>query len=79
MIANHLSSPQVTKKQVDNFRERKLTPCCQLKAEVSQKRENIPTLKHRVSLTGARYPNNAFTLDLPTECKLNEWHVQVCQ
>ena len=57
--------PQVTKKQVDNFREGKLTPCCQLKAEVSGRRKKIPILSHRVLLQGARRPYNFFTLELP--------------
>ena len=59
---------QVTKKQVDNFKEGKLTPCCQLLAEVTSEREtNIPTLKHRVSLKGAKYPNDVFLINLPSK------------
>jgi hypothetical protein len=50
---------------VDNFREGKLTPCCQLKAEVSGRRKKIPVLNHRVRLKGARRPYNFFTLELP--------------
>jgi hypothetical protein len=46
----HWLQPQVTKKQVDNFREGKLTPCCQLLAEVSGKKKEVPTLKHQVNL-----------------------------
>ena len=55
----------MTKKQVDNFREGKLTLCCQLKAEVSGRRKNIPVLNHRVLLQGTRRPYNFFTLELP--------------
>jgi hypothetical protein len=61
----HWLQPQVTKKQVDNFREGKLTPCCQLKAEVSGRRKKIPVLNHQVPLKGARWPRNFFTLELP--------------
>ena len=60
----------MTKKQVDNFKEGKITPCCQLKAEVSRRRKKIQELKHRVALVGAKYPNNVFTIDLPIEGSL---------
>ena len=60
----------MTKKQVDNFREGKLTPCCQLKAEVSERRKKIPVLNHRVLLQGARRPYNFFTLELPVNGKV---------
>ena len=56
---------QVTKKQVDNFREGKLIPYCQLKAELSGRRKKIPVLNHRILLKGARQPHNFFTLELP--------------
>ena len=71
MITNfpHWLQPQVTKKQVDNFREGKLTPCCQFKAEFFGRRKKIPTLKHQVSLNRAKYPNDVFTIDLPIEGK----------
>ena len=59
--------PQVTKKQVDNFRGGKLTPCCQIKAEVSCRRKKIPQLKHRVSINGTKTPNDFFTIDLPVQ------------
>ena len=62
---SHLYSAQVTKKQVDNFREGKLTPCCQLKAEIVVERKKIPTLTHQVVLKGAKYPNDIITIDLP--------------
>jgi hypothetical protein len=55
----------VTKKQVDNFREGKLIPCCQLLAEVFGKKKQIPTLKHQVTLRGAKYPNNIIVINLP--------------
>jgi hypothetical protein len=55
----------VTKKQVDSFREGKLTPSCQLLAEVSGKKKKIPTLKHQVNLRGAKYPNDVFVINLP--------------
>ena len=55
----------MTRKQVDNFREGKLTPCCQLLAEVSGKKKKIPTLKHQVNLKGAKYPNDVFVINLP--------------
>ena len=59
--------PQVTKKQVDNFREGKLTPCCQLKAHLSGNRKKIPYLSHQVVLQGAKQPYNFFTLELPVQ------------
>ena len=68
--SNHLPrwlQPQVTKKQVDNFREGKLTPCCQLKAQVVGRRKKIPYLSHQVMLEGAKYPHNVFIIDLPAE------------
>ena len=56
----------MTKKQVDNFREGKLTPCCQLLAEFeSTGKKKIPTLKHQVNLKGAKYPNDIFIISLP--------------
>ena len=61
----HWLQPQVTKKQVDNFREGKLTPCCQLKAEVTGRRKKIPVLNHQVLLKGAKESYNYFTLELP--------------
>ena len=57
----------MTKKQVDNFREGKLTPCCQLKAQVVGRRKKIPYISHQVTLEGAKYPHNVFTIDLPAE------------
>ena len=63
----HWLQPQVTKKQVDNFREGKATPCCQLLAEVSGKRKKVPSLRHQIALKGAKYPNDVFTLKLPVE------------
>jgi hypothetical protein len=57
----------VTKEQVDNFREGKLTPCCQLKAQVVGRRKKIPQLSHQVKLEGAKYPHNVFTIDLPAQ------------
>ena len=69
MITNfsHWLQPQVTKKQVDNFREGKLTPCCQLLAEVVRRRKfnEIPALRYPVSLKGAKYPNDVFMISLP--------------
>ena len=59
----------MTKKQVDNFREGKVTPYCELSAEVSKRRKKIPELKHRVFLKGAKYPNDVFTIKLPIEGK----------
>ena len=50
---------------MDNFREGKLTPCCQLLAEVSGKKKKIPTMKHQVKLEGAKYPNDVFLISLP--------------
>ena len=63
----HWLQPQVTKKQVDNFREGKLTPCCQLLAEFETygEEKKISKLKHRVNLKGAKYPNDVFVINLP--------------
>ena len=60
----------MTKKQVDNFREGKLTPCCQLLAEfeITKEEEYIPTLKLRVNLKGAKYPNDIFVINIPARC-----------
>ena len=62
--------PQVTKKQVDNFKEGQLTPCCQLLAEVSARKKEVPVLKHQVNLKGAKYPHNVFVISLPAGGKL---------
>ena len=69
MLTNflHWLQPQVTKKQVDNFREGKLTPCCQLLAQVVSERREIPALRHQVSLKGAKYPNDVFMISLPAK------------
>ena len=53
----------MTKKQVDNFREGKLIPHCQLKAEVIGKKEEVSSLKHNITLLGAKYPHNILTVD----------------
>ena len=66
----HCLHPQVTKKQVDNFKEGKSTPCCQLLAEVSAKKKKVPILKRQVNLKGAKYPNNVFVISLPAGGKL---------
>ena len=63
----HWLPPQITKKQVDNFRGGQLTPCCQLLAKVSGKKKKVPTLKHQVNLEGAKYPNDVFVINLPAE------------
>ena len=47
-----------------------MIPCCQLKAEVSRKKKKVSTLKHRVTMDGAKPPNNEFVIDLPAEGKL---------
>ena len=57
----------MTKKQVDNFREGKGTPRCQLQAQYVGKRKKIPYLSHQVTLQGAKYPHNVFTIDLAAE------------
>ena len=43
-----------------------MTPCCQLLAESYGKTEEIPTMKHQVSLNGAKYPHDVFVINLPT-------------
>ena len=58
----------MTKKQVDNYREGKLIPCCQLLAELSGKKKKTPIVKH---LRGAKYPNDLFVINLPAGGKLN--------
>ena len=55
------------KTQVDNFKEGKVTPCCQLKAELSTRKKKIPVLNYQILLQGAKEPYNYFTLELPTE------------
>ena len=42
-------------------------PRCQLKVEFKEKGEKTPILKD-ISLLGAKYPHNFFTLDLSTFC-----------
>ena len=55
----------MTKKQVDNFKEGKLTPCCQLLAKITGRKKTIPSLEHQVKLKGAKYPNDVFVINLP--------------
>ena len=55
----------MTKKQVDNFIEGRVTPCCWLKAEF--KGMEVSNLKHQVNIQGAKYPHNIFIIDLPAE------------
>jgi hypothetical protein len=57
----------VTKKQVDSFIPGIGIPRCQLKVEFNGKGEKIPVLRD-ITLQGAKYPNNIFTLDLSTFC-----------
>ena len=64
---------QVTKKQVDNFREGKSTPCCQVKAKVSDRRKKIPTLIYQISLQGAKYPYNFVTIELSARGTCTHW------
>lgn len=45
-----------------------MTPCCQLLAEFEVNKAEeyyIPTLKLRVNLRGAKYPNDIFVINLP--------------
>ena len=62
LLCNHT---QVTKKQVDNFKKGKLTPCCQLLAKVSGRRKQVPSVSHQVSLKGAKFPHDVFLINLP--------------
>ena len=57
----------MTKKQVDNFREGKVTPCCQLLAEfeTTEQEKKISKMKYQVNLKGAKYPNDVFLITLP--------------
>ena len=64
----YLITPQVSKKQVDNFKPGRRIPSCQLRAEISTKyRESIPTLFHRVKLQGAKDPCNEINIILDTK------------
>ena len=63
--------PQVTKKQVDNIKEGKLTPHCDLSVTLSaRKKKKVPILKHEVNLQGAKPPYDMFVLILPAGGKL---------
>ena len=55
----------MTKRQVDNYREGKLIPHCQLKAEYCGKGKEVSALKHQVVLEGAPHPHNVLVIDLP--------------
>ena len=57
----------MTKKQVDNFLPGIGIPRCQLKVEFKGMGEKIPILKD-ITLHGAKYPNNVFTIDLSAFC-----------
>ena len=61
---------QVSKKQVDNYKEGKVTPCCQLLAEVFSKKKEVPVFKRQVNLKGAKYPNDVFVISLPIRGRL---------
>ena len=72
----YLITPQVSKKQVDNFKPGRRIPSCQLRAEIPTKyresiptkyRESIPTLFHRVKLQGAKDPCNEINIILDTK------------
>ena len=56
---------QVTKTQVDNFKEGKSTPCCQLLAEMSKKRKKITSIKHRIILKGSKQQGDFILINLP--------------
>ena len=57
----------MTKKQVDNFKPGKGTPRCQLSVELTNRRKKISAIKHQISLQGAKFPHNVFTISLPIE------------
>ena len=56
---------QLTKKQVDNYDVGKATPCCQLLAQVSDRRENVPSVIHRIALKGSKQHDDFFLIYLP--------------
>ena len=43
-----------------------MTPCCQLLAEHSGSRKNIPSIKHRIGLKGSKR-DDFFLINLPYE------------
>ena len=51
---------QIEKKEVDTFKKGKRIPSCQLVAWCETERPT--TLKHLVTLSGAKYPHNTFTI-----------------
>ena len=52
---------------MDNFKPGKGTPRCQLKVVLSGRRKKLPAVQHQVTLQGAKFPHNVFTITLPTE------------
>ena len=54
---------QIERKEVDNFEKGKRIPSCQLMATC--KTERPTTLEHLVTLSGAKYPHNTFTIYRP--------------
>ena len=53
---------------MDNFKPGKGTPRCQLKVVFSGRRKKkLPAVQHQVTLRGAKFPHNVFTITLPAE------------
>jgi hypothetical protein len=59
-VENFVHTLQIEKKEVDNFEKGKRIPSCQLIAECETERP--ATLKHSVTLSGAKRPHNSFTI-----------------
>ena len=60
-----MSTLQIDKKEVDNFEKGKRIPSCQLIAECEA--DQPTTLKHSVTLSGAKDPHNSFTIYRPCD------------
>ena len=56
---------QIERKEVDDFKKGKPIPSCQLMATCETERPT--TLKHLVTLSGAKYPHDTFTIYRPCD------------
>ena len=56
---------QVVKKHVDTYQPGRRIPKCQLLAVFDFEKQNIPTLRYRVKLIGAKDPYNVVAIEPP--------------
>ena len=70
-----LTLVQITKENVDSFETGQDIPYCQIRADWTNKHGKPSQVTHKVTLKGAREPNNYFYIELDsTRGEFMYWH-----